>query len=203
MRGGFSNEDCLAVVALMNREGLDLLELSGGTYESMAMLSSHKTQAAEKESSGGSAIFSEKEAFFINNARAVKALAKMPVMVTGGFRNVQAMALALAGGDVDVIGLARPFCVEPEFAGEILTGRKTELSKFEETLELGPGIFGQQSPFKTFRVINTVGGAAWFTLQLGLIAEGKEPNWRLSIAEAIMRYLAQGKRAAKILQQSL
>src|SRR5690606_2454305 len=37
-KGGFSNEDCLRVVEMLNAEKVDLLEISGGTYEQPQLL---------------------------------------------------------------------------------------------------------------------------------------------------------------------
>lgn len=37
-KGGFSHADCLGVVQLLNGEGIDLLEISGGNYEQPRLL---------------------------------------------------------------------------------------------------------------------------------------------------------------------
>jgi hypothetical protein len=46
-------------------------------------------------------------------AAKVRAVGAMPVMVTGGFRSVSAMVNAIARGDLDLIGLARPMIADP------------------------------------------------------------------------------------------
>ena len=43
-------------------------------------------------------------------------------MVTGGFRTRGGMEQALAGGPVDVIGLGRPLCTDPDVPKRLLAG---------------------------------------------------------------------------------
>ncbi|MCA9526297.1 MAG: hypothetical protein KC549_08370, partial [Myxococcales bacterium] len=54
----------------------------------------------------------------------VRAQAKVPVAVTGGFRSADAMAEALASGAVDVVGLARPLALEPDLPLRLLAGEE-------------------------------------------------------------------------------
>src|SRR3979411_3306527 len=74
-KGGFEASDAVQVVRWLNELPVDLVELSGGSYESPAM------QGAPQ--SGGTAA---REAYFLDFARDVSAVARMPVMVTGGIR---------------------------------------------------------------------------------------------------------------------
>ena len=37
-RGGFSEEESIEVIKLLSKEGIDLIEISGGTYEKPAMV---------------------------------------------------------------------------------------------------------------------------------------------------------------------
>ena len=46
-------------------------------------------------------------------------------MLTGGFRSVKVMEEALAGGKLDIIGLARPFCLYPNLAQDIFDEKET------------------------------------------------------------------------------
>jgi 2,4-dienoyl-CoA reductase-like NADH-dependent reductase (Old Yellow Enzyme family) len=36
----------------------------------------------------------------------------LPLILTGGFRTLKGMDIALQSGDVDIIGIARPLCLE-------------------------------------------------------------------------------------------
>jgi 2,4-dienoyl-CoA reductase-like NADH-dependent reductase (Old Yellow Enzyme family) len=107
---GFTPEECSDLCVLLETHcQFDFVELSGGTYEDMAF--EHKRESTKK-----------REAFFLEFAEAiVPKLEKTKVYVTGGFRTVSAMVQALEV--VDGIGLARPFCAEPNLAKHILEGK--------------------------------------------------------------------------------
>lgn len=111
-RGGFDEAESMAVVAALEAEGVDLLEISGGSYEMPAMMGEGRVRAST----------AAREAYFLAYAREVRARTRMPLMLTGGFRTRAGMAAALAEGAVDVIGLGRPLAVEPDLPARLLAG---------------------------------------------------------------------------------
>ncbi len=111
-RGGFDEAESMDVVAALEDVGLDLLEISGGSYEMPAMMG----EGARKASTVA------REAYFLEYARAVRARTRLPLMLTGGFRSLAGMAGAIAEGAVDVVGLARPLAVEPDLPARLLAG---------------------------------------------------------------------------------
>jgi 2,4-dienoyl-CoA reductase-like NADH-dependent reductase (Old Yellow Enzyme family) len=119
-KDGFSEADCLATLHALAGLGVDLVELSGGSYEFAAMMQSDKSALA-KEGVRQSTL--DREAFFIDFARtARKGLAgkTLPLMLTGGLRSRGAMEQCL--GIVDVVGLARPLCWDLSFVRGVLAG---------------------------------------------------------------------------------
>ena len=48
-RGGFSEEESMEVVQLLSKEGIDLIEISGGTYEKPAMVGHKQKKVPRKE----------------------------------------------------------------------------------------------------------------------------------------------------------
>jgi 2,4-dienoyl-CoA reductase-like NADH-dependent reductase (Old Yellow Enzyme family) len=110
-RGGFSEEDAEYVILELERRGVDLLEISGGTYEQSAMLG-----VGMKESTRS------REAYFLDFAKKIRAKCKMPLMVTGGFRTLAVCQEALENDDVDIIGFGRPFLVQEDFPKGFLNG---------------------------------------------------------------------------------
>jgi 2,4-dienoyl-CoA reductase-like NADH-dependent reductase (Old Yellow Enzyme family) len=87
------------------------MELSGGTYESLAF--GHKRKSTKK-----------RESFFIEFAeKIVKPLAKTKAYVIGGLKTVGAMVKDL--DTVDGVGLARPVCQEPHLPKDIPEGKVT------------------------------------------------------------------------------
>jgi len=106
---GFQPEEAKDLVKTLEQETFDFIELSGGTYESLAF--SHKRESTVK-----------RESFFLEFAESiVPALTKTKTYVTGGFKTAGAMVDAL--NTVDGVGLARPVCQEPFFARDVLDGK--------------------------------------------------------------------------------
>ncbi len=103
--GGFSESDSLKVIQRLSEYGIDLIEISGGDYESPAM---------ESTSSGP---------FFIDYAKKAKQLVSAPLSLTGGFRTVSGMEKALENSETEMIGLARPFALNPKLPNQIKNGK--------------------------------------------------------------------------------
>jgi 2,4-dienoyl-CoA reductase-like NADH-dependent reductase (Old Yellow Enzyme family) len=108
-RGGFDPDDALVVAGELEREGVHLIEVSGGNYESTAMLSGRASTQA-------------REAYFLDFAERFAKELTIPLMLTGGFRTRQGMVDAIEGGAVDLIGLARPVMLEPDLPRRLLDG---------------------------------------------------------------------------------
>ena len=110
-KGGFAAEDAVAVVRMLNALPVDLVELSGGSYESPAM---HGRPADP----GTRASTHAREAYFVDFARDVAAVAQMPVLVTGGIRRRATAEAALAPENgrpgVAMVGLAQALAFAPD-----------------------------------------------------------------------------------------
>ena len=197
-KGAFTFDDCLAVIEMLNDEGLDLLEISGGNYEQPRLLGID----------GLEPVFSEKvrestrarEAYFFDYAVAARRVARMPLMVTGGFRSATGMSEALGGGDVDLIGLGRPLCIDPGFPGKILSGALDRAPDVESGLRIGPGIFGPNSPFAVFKAINGFARIGWYYEQIYRLADGEEPDLSMGALRALLAYDKTEKAKARALR---
>jgi len=100
--GGFSADDARAVVQMLGPLGVDLVELSGGSYEAPAM------QGTTRD---GRTL--AREAYFAEFARDIRAAAPMPVMVTGGIRRLPVAEEVIASG-VDMVGLGTALALDPD-----------------------------------------------------------------------------------------
>jgi 2,4-dienoyl-CoA reductase-like NADH-dependent reductase (Old Yellow Enzyme family) len=192
-KGGFSHAECLQLVRWLNDESLDLLELSGGTYEQPRLLGfSGKAADAtpQREST------KQREAYFLDYAAEVRKLATMPLMVTGGFRTRAGVEEALNGGAVDVVGLARPLCGEPDLPKRMLAREVYEMPRYEKQMRLGPGLFAPTTNIFLFKLINLLGQQGWFYLQIFRLADGKTPDATLGVFGAFWRYLLDEYRQA-------
>ncbi|PKQ06761.1 MAG: NADH:flavin oxidoreductase [Alphaproteobacteria bacterium HGW-Alphaproteobacteria-12] len=200
-RGGFSHEDSIRVAAWLDAEGLDLLEISGGTYEQPRLvglddMTLHPEKAEVRRESTIA-----REAYFLEYAKDIRAAVKMPLMVTGGFRTVAGMNAALGSGTMDVVGIARPLCVDPAIPAKLLSGAAKETPAYEKTLRLGPGILGPHSPINLLKALNGWGQQGWFCLQLLRMGEGKDPDPKMGVFSAFRNYAKNEARAAASLQR--
>ena len=169
-KGGFSHDECLQVVGWLNAAGLDLLEISGGTYEQPRLLGYSGQQkttdgsTAPMSQQAGAPIVADstrrREAYFLDYATAIRKIAKMPLLVTGGFRTRAGMNEALAQNECDVIGLGRPLCGEPDLPRRLLQSQIEELPRYERRMQLGPGIFApthENLPVQSDQSVRTAG----------------------------------------------
>jgi len=184
-RGGFTEDESRGVVAALAQEGLDLIEVSGGSYESPAMMG---TAAASTRA---------REAYFLEYARTVRALAgNVPLAVTGGFRSRTAMDQAIGAGECDVVGIGRPTATTTDAADVILTGRTDTLTTHQ--LRSGMrGVFGKVVDLKTLDGVLDLG---WHTDQLHRISAGLEPDpnrGRLATTVALLRRNGRGSFGRK------
>jgi 2,4-dienoyl-CoA reductase-like NADH-dependent reductase (Old Yellow Enzyme family) len=185
-KGGFSNADCLEVVKLLNTETVDLLEISGGNYEQPRLLGvSGRAQDAVAVRPSTRI----REAYFLEYAEAIKTVASMPLMVTGGFRSRAGMETALRSKVCDVIGIARPLCTHVNAVKELLQAKTDALPIFEDKLNLRPhGLFSQASPVLLFKMINVLGAQGWYYQQMVFLAQNKKLNLKRGILRSFMRY---------------
>lgn len=114
-RGAFTEEESMEVIQMLDEAGMDLIEVSGGTYERAAMVG-----AVQKEST------KKREAYFMDFIIKVRKKIKTPLMLTGGFRTLDIMNSVVKNGELDFVGLGRPFCVFPNVAKDLLSGEMTD-----------------------------------------------------------------------------
>lgn len=101
-RGGFDTGDAEAVVKLLGHHRIDLLELSGGSAVRPAMHGAARARSTRA-----------REAFFLDLAPRLVAVARMPTMLTGGVRGRAAAERVLASG-IDAVGVGTAFALAPD-----------------------------------------------------------------------------------------
>ncbi len=153
-RGGFTEEESMQVAQTLAGLGMDLIEISGGTYEAPEM-------------SGGAVRTStrEREAYFLRYAQDIRArIPHTPLMVTGGFRTATAMREALASGATDVVGLARPLVTEPDLSKHVLAGG--DVRSTVAPISTGIRRIDEMAMMEV----------SWYARQLHRMGAGKEPS---------------------------
>ena len=158
------------LAGLLETAGVDLIEISGGSYEAPAMLGF--------DAEGGE-LQTEHESPFWNSAAAVSAATGVPVMLTGGFRSRAEVDTALASAVCSMIGVGRPLAVRPDLAGRFVGGEVDVLDRPAPRL-------GGPAPAR--RILGAAAGTGWHRIQLARTADGKPPLLRLPALLAALDY---------------
>ena len=195
-RGGFSFEDSQIVAGWLDAASIDLIEISGGTYEQPSMT------GAVSEDSGNTPLVSKaslaRESYFASFGPEMrKHLKHAKMMVTGGFRSAQGMADAIANDGFAVVGLARPLCLAPDAPAALLRGDRVDL--VQPDLRFGPGLLGPKSPIKLLRTLTGAGSATWYNEQIMRLVAGHEPDPKLGFFGAFVSTQRRDARMARAL----
>jgi 2,4-dienoyl-CoA reductase-like NADH-dependent reductase (Old Yellow Enzyme family) len=99
--GGLTLDDAVAAARLLEAEGLDAIEVSGGMAESGkgSVWTGMRSEADE--------------GYFVESASAVKRAVGIPVSGLGGIRTLAAAERFVSEGRVDLISMSRPFIRDP------------------------------------------------------------------------------------------
>ena len=196
-KGGLTEEDSARVAGWLAERGVDLLEVSGGSYEQPAMMDMEGLEARHEAAKAEST--KRREAYFLRFAEALRAKTTLPLMVTGGFRTRAGMNEALLSGATDLVGLARPLCVEPDLPRRLLAGEAEGVPSYEKRLALGPGPLGPASKIPLVRALNGFGVMAFFYENIRRMADGEEPKESMTLLPAFLAGQVRTARAAKAL----
>jgi 2,4-dienoyl-CoA reductase-like NADH-dependent reductase (Old Yellow Enzyme family) len=176
-KGGFEASDAVQVVRWLNELPVDLVELSGGSYESPAM------QGAPQAGSTAA-----REAYFLDFARDIAAVARMPVMVTGGIRRRAVAEQALKPSEgrpgVAMVGIASAMAFEPKLP---------ERWKDGEALEIEIPSVGWRN-----KAYASLARMALAKLQLRRLGKGRLPKPAASPLLALIRQQIITKRRTRL-----
>lgn len=170
-RGGFDTDDARQVIEWLNEQPIDLLELSGGSYEAPAM---------QGEARDGRTL--AREAFFLEMATELASVAHMPVMVTGGIRRLPVVEQVLDSG-IDMAGIATALAIEPNLVKHWREGRNSEPQL--------PPIRWKRKP------LAALANMAVVRFQMSRLSRGRQPKPEVSALWALIRdrlYLSRRTR---------
>lgn len=114
--GGLSLLQATTAASLLNSEGIDCIEVSGGTPAS-----GKKTPARMKINK------KKQEAYHLELAEEIRKHVDCPLMVVGGIRSLDVMEQAIASGKTDYISMARPFIRQPDLVNRFQQGLMTRV----------------------------------------------------------------------------
>lgn len=165
-----ADEELAQLAGMLEGAGADLLEISGGNYESAAMLGFD---------SEGRELSSGHESPFWNSAAAASAGTSLPVILTGGFRTREEVDRALAAGVCAMVGVGRPLAVWPDLAGRFLRGETDVLAR------PAPRLGGPRS---LRGILAPASNSGWHRIQLARTGDGAAPLLRLPAILAALDY---------------
>jgi 2,4-dienoyl-CoA reductase-like NADH-dependent reductase (Old Yellow Enzyme family) len=178
-RGGFTEEESLGLITALSDAGMDLIEISGGTYEAPVMTGLMKESTRQRE------------AYFLEFAEKARKICKCPLAVTGGFRTAEGMAQAITSGAVDFVGIARSMALETDIPNKVLNGITPKYTV---------------KPIKTgIPMIDNMGlmEVSWYSLQLKRIGRGEQPKPNENALWAFLKIMLHQSGITKRLPRKL
>jgi len=196
-KGGFTENESIQVAKILEEAGLDLLEISGGTYEQPKLIGADQISINPDRSEIRRESTIAREAYFLEYAKNIREAVSLPLMVTGGFRSKDGIEKALQSNICQIVGVGRPLCADPHCIKKMINGKLEVLPAFEKTLSLGPWIFSPSSPITLIQVINAFGAMAWFYQQIKRMADGLMPDHNQKLFNALRKDTKADKLAFK------
>lgn len=190
-KGGFDFEDSMQVAQWLQAAGVDLLEISGGTYEQPKLLGVEGIEEEEPQGVAHSTLM--REAYFVDFALAMQEKVSIPLMVTGGFRHRNVMEQAISAGGADLIGLGRPMCVLTDAPAQLLAG-ESALPRYESKLSLLPDWLSFLTGVSTLRTLASFAVQYWYYAQLDTLGRTGKAAPGMTVFAATRKVMAQQKQ---------
>ena len=179
-KGGFTEDESMKVIQRMSDLGIDLIEISGGNYENPQMMGTEVKETTKK-----------REAYFIDYAKKARQSISTPLVVTGGFRSQIGMEEAIRDGEIDMVGIARPFVLMPDLANKVFNGSY-------DSVELKPIKTGIKLIDKSASLLEI----GWYEQQLARIGNAKSPNPTYSVWLSLFQNLIANGRSVFMKRRS-
>ena len=129
---GLTLEDSLRVGEMLQQNGIDAIEISGGTFLSGKLTPVRSGITSE-----------DREAYFKEEAKAFKEILKVPLILVGGIRSLQTAEKLLNGGYTDYISMSRPFIREPDLVKRWASGDRNKSTCLSDSQCRDAGFTGE------------------------------------------------------------
>ena len=106
-------EEGREVAAAIEKEGISFIEVSHGRIGKKSRKKLEKIDAVEKE------------AFMLEDAKAIRSVVSIPLCLVGGIRSIDVAGKIVESGVVDCVSLCRPFIREPDLVKKFKIREKT------------------------------------------------------------------------------
>jgi 2,4-dienoyl-CoA reductase-like NADH-dependent reductase (Old Yellow Enzyme family) len=132
--GGLSVDEMLSVAELLEKAGIDAVEMSGGTIYASGEYSSIRQ---------GDPDAPEKEVYYRDAAVRFKERIAVPLLLVGGIRSLEVAEGLIDGGVADFISLSRPLIREPGLVRRWREGDRRRAACLSENACFGPLLKGE------------------------------------------------------------
>jgi len=112
MDEGLTSEDSLYVCKALSEMGVDLIEVSGGSFSSIDGMGPIRSNVDSRD----------KEAYFKDYAERIAEEVDVPVALVGGNRSMDCMDEILNHSKIEYFSLARPFICEQDIINRWING---------------------------------------------------------------------------------
>ena len=134
--GGFTQEMMLQTTKILQKEGLDGVEMSGSCITDKSSFSSDRLTDPKTPTDEG---------YYLDAARNYKQELQMPLILVGGIRSLEASQKIVEGQMADFIAFSRPLVCEPDLvsrwqAGDTQRSHCISCSKCRGPINAGEGI---------------------------------------------------------------
>ncbi len=131
--GGFNTDEMLEVSEMLEKTGVDAIEISGGTIG--ALLSGNPD--------GSFSPVSRKDVYYAEAALRLKQRVSIPVMLVGGIRTFETADELVRTGVADYISLCRPLIREPDLIKKWKSGNLKKSDCISDSACFQPGMEGK------------------------------------------------------------
>jgi 2,4-dienoyl-CoA reductase-like NADH-dependent reductase (Old Yellow Enzyme family) len=131
IENGLVVEDSLEVATMLEAEGIDAIELSGGVLVGGKLSPSRMGIKS-----------AEKEAYFQDDARAFKEKLGVPLILVGGNRSFQVAERLINEGMADYISMCRPLIREPALINRWRAGDLSKATCLSDNMCFKPAMKG-------------------------------------------------------------
>ena len=132
LEGGLALDDSLVIGTLLQKDGIDAIELSGGTVKSGKLSPSRVGITSE-----------EKEAYFLEAAKVFKQNLEIPLILVGGIRSFLVAERIINQGFADYLSMSRPFIREPGLIKRWMSGELRKATCLSDNQCFGPAMAGE------------------------------------------------------------
>jgi len=134
VENGLTADESLEVCAMLEKVGVDAIELSGGTVYASGKYSCFRTGVAKSP---------ESESYYREAAARYKQKIRIPLVLVGGIRSLEAAGSIVRDGIADFISMCRPLIREPGLINRWRSGDLRKATCISDNQCVQPAIAGE------------------------------------------------------------